>query len=471
MIRTVCVSLICLVAATEAFARLGDTLDQAEARYGLEKAKALPSGTAKLLEGSREVVFEFEGWRIRCALLHATDDKFYVVREEYTKIWNSDVMKAGGVIQIRNFERDAILKTEEGIWTPKDPAQSVPNLSGGANQLLRVFGLVDIHMRSDGATAHMILSRSLLILNLPQALNYEAQLKGIKDQPQSEQAPSVVQPHHRTVQTHQGAMDATPKPNSSSTTTSSPTISSPTSSITFPRFGSLIALGVVALVGQVLKKRSKTTRRRNTSTKPPPISAPIPPRLPPISFTPRSVRDLTWDEFELLVGEIYRRQGFTAELSAGTGADGGIDLILHRDERRILVQCKSWNVYKVSVPGIREFYGVLVSEKADRGIFITTGEFTRDAKDFAVGKPIELIDGTEFKSLLKNASNDPHDDLLNVALWAPVFLSASRVIIPPCPFCKSAMVKREGPTGAFLGCSTFPRCKGTREIRKHVRIG
>jgi restriction endonuclease Mrr len=73
---------------------------------------------------------------------------------------------------------------------------------------------------------------------------------------------------------------------------------------------------------------------------------------------------------------------------------------------------------KVAAPAIRELYGVLVSEKADRGIFVTTGQFTRDAKEFAEDKPMELLDGMAFQSLMRGASSDPNDDLLNVRLWA-----------------------------------------------------
>jgi hypothetical protein len=79
-----------------------------------------------------------------------------------------------------------------------------------------------------------------------------------------------------------------------------------------------------------------------------------------------------------------------------------------------------------------------------------------------------MIDGTALDQLLWDASTDPNDDLLNVALWAPVFLTASKVTTPDCPSCKTMMVKRNGRTGAFWDCSTYPRCRGKREMRKYV---
>jgi len=120
------------------------------------------------------------------------------------------------------------------------------------------------------------------------------------------------------------------------------------------------------------------------------------------------------------------------------------------------------------VKEIREFFGVLVSERADRGIFVTTGNFTRDALDFAVGKPIEMIAGTELEKLLWQASLGPDDDLLNVRLWAPMFLNSASVTIPPCPFCKTTMVKRSSQSGHFWGCSGYPRCRGKRQLRQHM---
>lgn len=53
-----------------------------------------------------------------------------------------------------------------------------------------------------------------------------------------------------------------------------------------------------------------------------------------------SIRTLSWQEFEHLVGEAYRRQGFVVEETGSASGDGGIDLLLSRGRERILVQCK-----------------------------------------------------------------------------------------------------------------------------------
>lgn len=50
---------------------------------------------------------------------------------------------------------------------------------------------------------------------------------------------------------------------------------------------------------------------------------------------------------------------------------------------------------------IREFYGALIADrKAAKGVFITTSTFTPQARDFAQGLSIELIDGNQLRRLL-----------------------------------------------------------------------
>ncbi len=95
-------------------ALLGDTRDTAEARYGLPKSEKTPLGASPLVSGGHELVFEYQGCSIRCALLEATDGQRYVVREEYRKLWDTAIAKKGGSPAIQDFERDAVLLAETG---------------------------------------------------------------------------------------------------------------------------------------------------------------------------------------------------------------------------------------------------------------------------------------------------------------------------------------------------------------------
>lgn len=96
-------------------------------------------------------------------------------------------------------------------------------------------------------------------------------------------------------------------------------------------------------------------------------------------------------EFELLVGRLFERRGYDVRHAGRTG-DQGIDLIVTKGAERGVVQCKR---YKESVgqPVVRDLFGVMVHEVASTGYIVTTGYFTEQAKEWARGKPIELIDG------------------------------------------------------------------------------
>lgn len=58
---------------------------------------------------------------------------------------------------------------------------------------------------------------------------------------------------------------------------------------------------------------------------------------------------LNWKEFEELVSEVYRRQGYFVLENPDEGADGGVDLRLRKDGKKIYVQCKHWKASKVGV--------------------------------------------------------------------------------------------------------------------------
>lgn len=115
-----------------------------------------------------------------------------------------------------------------------------------------------------------------------------------------------------------------------------------------------------------------------------------------------SVGDLLWAEFEELVAEAYRRQGYTVERTGGAGGDGGVDVVLRRNGQTTLVQCKHWKTWNVGVKVVRELRGVMASEKADYGIVVSYGTFTSEAAAFARDNRITLVGGKELVDLIRS---------------------------------------------------------------------
>ena len=179
-----------------------------------------------------------------------------------------------------------------------------------------------------------------------------------------------------------------------------------------------------------------------------------------------SIAAIGWRDFERLVGEAFRRQGYAVEETGLGGADGGIDLIVRRDGRRTLIQCKQWRRTDVPVDVLREMYGLLTHHKTDAVKIAALGGFTRDAARFATGKPIELIDGMALLGMVRNVRAGGSTTSGVPARAEPALQSGeSRVrAAPACPRCGAAMVERTNRhTGsAFWGCTAFPRCRGTQ---------
>ena len=113
-----------------------------------------------------------------------------------------------------------------------------------------------------------------------------------------------------------------------------------------------------------------------------------------------SISQLSWQQFEHLVAEAYRRAGYRVTVNAQNGADGGIDLILKKSGKTTLVQCKRWKSSKVGVAVVREMYGLLLHHSADYLKIVCVGEFTAEAKAFTHGKPIELVTGDSLMHLV-----------------------------------------------------------------------
>jgi restriction system protein len=113
------------------------------------------------------------------------------------------------------------------------------------------------------------------------------------------------------------------------------------------------------------------------------------------------------EAFERLAQRILRESGFVRVEVTGRSGDGGIDgvgvLRLALLSFQVYFQCKKYKG-SVSAGAIRDFRGAMVG-RTDKGLFITTGTFTAEAKKEATrdGAPaIDLIDGDLLCDLLKN---------------------------------------------------------------------
>ncbi|MCO6437878.1 MAG: restriction endonuclease [Phycisphaerae bacterium] len=117
---------------------------------------------------------------------------------------------------------------------------------------------------------------------------------------------------------------------------------------------------------------------------------------------------MDWEEFEHLI-----RQLFESHFAAGGGEvrvtrasrDGGVDAVVFDPDPirggKIVIQAKRYTV-TVGVDAVRDLYGTVINEGANKGILVTTSHYGPDAYGFAKGKPITLLDGGNLLHLLQS---------------------------------------------------------------------
>ncbi len=167
------------------------------------------------------------------------------------------------------------------------------------------------------------------------------------------------------------------------------------------------------------------------------------------------LNNLSWEDFERLVAGHYRKQGYSVTEKGGVGPDGGIDLLLSKEGKTVLVQCKHWKTFKVGVQIVREQFGIMVAEGADETIIVTSGQFTEEAINFAAEKPMmTLIGGDRLRETLRISKK---------TISAPA--NTEKLSSPSCPKCSAPMIEKTATKGkwvgkSFWGCSRYPACKG-----------
>lgn len=108
-------------------------------------------------------------------------------------------------------------------------------------------------------------------------------------------------------------------------------------------------------------------------------------------------------EFENLVSNLFTQLGLETKLTR-SHRDGGVDVVAF-DMRpvlggRVVIQAKRYK-NTVGVSAVRDLYGTMMNEGANKGILVTTSGYGPDAFDFAKDKPIELMDGAHLLYLLE----------------------------------------------------------------------
>ena len=100
-------------------------------------------------------------------------------------------------------------------------------------------------------------------------------------------------------------------------------------------------------------------------------------------------RSWWWDldgwEFEEEAAKVFRLNGYKAKVTQKTG-DGGIDILMYKDDKKVIVQCKHYSS-PVAVAVARELNGLKDDFKADELILVASSGVTKACTDFIKNKP------------------------------------------------------------------------------------
>jgi HJR/Mrr/RecB family endonuclease len=157
------------------------------------------------------------------------------------------------------------------------------------------------------------------------------------------------------------------------------------------------------------------------------------------------LRRLDADEFEWLVLELFRREGYTAEkIGSQHHGDGNIDLLLTRDAVRIIAQCKRWTSWFVKPEDVQRFAGTFPAHgDVTERWFVTLSDFTESARTAGERAGIVLINGTVLAERLERVRRTE-----------------------PCPRCGRPMLLDRSAYGWWLRCPQFGKCDGKRDLSR-----
>jgi len=126
---------------------------------------------------------------------------------------------------------------------------------------------------------------------------------------------------------------------------------------------------------------------------------------------------MDWEDFEHLVRELFEQEfsvpGGEVKVTRAS-RDGGIDAVVFDPDPlrggKIVIQAKRYT-NTVGVSAVRDLYGTLLNEGASKGILVTTSNYGPDAYQFAKGKPLVLLNGSNLLHLLERHGHKARIDL------------------------------------------------------------
>lgn len=130
-----------------------------------------------------------------------------------------------------------------------------------------------------------------------------------------------------------------------------------------------------------------------------------------------NIATMSWEDFEHLIRELFEKEfqqnGGECKVTRAS-RDGGVDAIAFDPDPirggKIVIQAKRYTK-TVGVSAVRDLYGTVVNEGATKGILVSTADYGPDSYEFAKGKPLTLLNGSNLLHLLNRHGHKARIDL------------------------------------------------------------
>ncbi|RPF55272.1 restriction endonuclease [Aquisalibacillus elongatus] len=159
-------------------------------------------------------------------------------------------------------------------------------------------------------------------------------------------------------------------------------------------------------------------------------------------------------QFEYFLKLLFKHQGYKVSETNTTG-DYGADLILTKEQQKIIVQAKRYKS-RVGIKAVQETVSAIPYYNGTEGWVVTNNEFTDAAINLAKTNNVRLIERKELMEMILRLNEEQPDQLVNQ--------TQQEDLKEKCKRCGSELVLRNSKRGQFYGCSNFPKCRYTQGV-------
>ncbi|GAE04304.1 restriction endonuclease [Paenibacillus sp. JCM 10914] len=162
-------------------------------------------------------------------------------------------------------------------------------------------------------------------------------------------------------------------------------------------------------------------------------------------------------QFERYLNHLFQTHGYKTQLTKAAG-DYGADLLLLKSGRRVVVQAKRYSK-NVGIQAVQEAQASIAHYKAAEAWVVTNSDYTDAAYELAKSNRVKLINREGLIDLILSIDRG--------SVQPPAAEeSATAVEKRECPRCGHTLLLRNGPSGSFYGCSSFPKCRYTEKSNR-----